>query len=68
MLACCIKDDKNEDAKEFLSLYLDALDEELIDLHTYISTHKPASVLNPEEDARSLKGLAEVRIRDHTVC
>jgi Ubiquitin carboxyl-terminal hydrolase len=71
VLACCIKDDKNEGAKEFLSLYLDALDEELIDLHTYISTHKPASVPNPEEleeEAQSPKGLTEVRKRDHMVC
>ncbi|KAH9998355.1 hypothetical protein BJV77DRAFT_749575 [Russula vinacea] len=33
---CCVKDGKHEDAEVFLGLYLDALDEELVELRTYI--------------------------------
>ena len=49
MLTYCVKDGKTEDAEEFLGLYLDALDTELVELHTYISTHKPALVPSVDE-------------------
>ena len=72
MLAYCIKDGKHEDAEEFLGLYLDALDEELVELHTYISTHRPASAPSIEElreEAQSAEGQAEAEVgmRDHMV-
>jgi hypothetical protein len=65
--AYCVKDGSHEDAEEFLGLYLNALDEELVELHTYISTHRPAST--PRIEAQSAEGQAEaeVGIRDHTV-
>ncbi|KAF8484504.1 hypothetical protein DFH94DRAFT_842406 [Russula ochroleuca] len=63
-------DGKTEDAEEFLGLYLDALDTELVELHTYISTHKPASapsVEELEEEARSAEGqTTAARKRDFT--
>ena len=49
MLDCCSKDGKNEDAGEFLRLYLDALDEELVGLQTYISPHEPVSAPSVEK-------------------
>jgi hypothetical protein len=64
------KDGEHEDAEEFLGLYLDALDEELIELHTYITTHKPASAPRVEKlegDAQLVKGQSEVRRRDFAV-
>ncbi|KAH9995509.1 hypothetical protein BJV77DRAFT_222625 [Russula vinacea] len=65
-------DGKHEDAEEFLGLYLDALDRELVELQTYIRTHKPASVPNIEEfegevaEAKSAEGQTEVGKRDYT--
>lgn len=59
----CRKDGKHQDAEEFLGLYLDALDDELVELHTYISTHKPASpkfVEELEEGAQSTEGQTEL--------
>jgi hypothetical protein len=71
VLTYCVKDGKTEDAEEFLGLYLDALDTELVELHTYISTHKPASapsVEELEEEARSAEGqTTAARKRDFTV-
>ena len=69
MLDSCLKDGKHEDAEEFLGLYLDALDEELIELYTYISTNKPASTPSVEElgeGTQSAKGQTEGK-RDYTV-
>lgn len=34
----------------FLGLYLEALDEELVTLHSSISTHKPAFTSTPKAD------------------
>jgi hypothetical protein len=51
-----VKDGKHQDAEEFLRLFLNALNEELVALHTYISTHKPVSapsVEGPEEEAQA---------------
>ena len=65
-----MKDGKHEDAEEFLGLYLDALDEELAGLRSYISTHEPVSVPcveELEEDALSAEGQTEVGRRDYTV-
>ena len=73
MPAYCVKDGKHEDAEEFLGLYLDALDRELIELQIYISTHEPASVPNVEEfegevaEAKSAERQTEVERQDHTV-
>ena len=64
VLTCCVKGGKNESAVEFLGLYLDALDEELVELHTYISTHKPASAPSRER----FEGQSEVGAREHPVC
>jgi hypothetical protein len=71
MLACCVKDGKDNDAAEFLGLYLGALDEELVKLRTYISTHEPPSAPSGEkleEEAQSAEGQTEVGKRDYTVC
>jgi hypothetical protein len=71
--AYCVKDGKHEDAEEFLGLYLDALDRELVELQTYISTHEPASVPNVEEfegevaETKYAEGQTEVEKRDHMV-
>ena len=62
MPAYCVKDGENKDPKEFLRLYLDALDEELVELRTYISTHEPASVEKLEGE-----GQMEVKERDFAV-
>ena len=54
----------------FLGLYLEALDEELVTLHSSTSTQKPASTLmveELEEDIQSGKGQTEVGERDVTV-
>jgi hypothetical protein len=70
VLACRIKDGQRQDAEELLGLYLDALDEELVELHTFISTHKPASTSSVEEldeEAQSAEGRIEVRKREYTV-
>ena len=72
VLICCVKDGKHENAEEFLGLYLDALDKELAELHTFISMHEPASAPGIEElkeQAQSAEGQAEaeVGVRDHTV-
>ena len=40
MKGYCVKDGKR-DAEEFLRLFLDALDEELVESYAYISTRKP---------------------------
>ena len=56
--------------EKFLCLYLDALDEELVELHTYISKQKPSSVISVEEvggEAQSAEGQTEERERDYTV-
>ena len=60
----------HENAEEFLGLYMDALDEELVDLRTYISTHKPASISTVgklKEEAQSAEGQTEVGIQDYAV-
>jgi hypothetical protein len=59
----------HQDAEEFLGLYLDALDEELVELHTYISTLKLASPCVEELDGetQSAEGQAEVAKREYTV-
>ena len=73
MPAYRVKDGKHEDAEEFLGLYLDALDRELVELQTYIRTHEPASVPDVEEfegevaEAKSAEGQTEVGNRDDTV-
>jgi hypothetical protein len=71
VLAYCVKDGKHQDAGEFLGLYLDALDEELVKLNAYISTHKPAlaprSVEELKEEAQSAEDQTEVGKRDYTV-
>ena len=70
VLTCCVKDGKHDDAEEFLGLYLDALDEELIELRTYIGTHKPPSASGVEgldEEVQSTQGQTAVGKRDHTV-
>jgi hypothetical protein len=70
VLDYCVKDGKHQDAEEFLGLYLDELDKELVELHTDISTHKPASIPRVEElgeEARSAEGQTEVGKRDYTV-
>jgi hypothetical protein len=64
-----VKDGKHEDAEEFLSLYLDALDEELAELRTYISTYKltSASGVELEKEVQSTEGQTEVGKEDYTV-
>ena len=58
MLTYYIKDGEQQDAKEFLDLFLDALDEELVELHTLISACG---------EARSAEGQTEVGNRDYSV-
>jgi hypothetical protein len=70
VLAYRVKDGNHQNAEEFLALYLDALDEELAELRTYISTHKPASpeiVEELEEDTQSAEGQTELGKPDYTV-
>ena len=69
MLAYCLKDGKHEDTDEFLRLYLDTLDEELVELQTYISTHQPvsaSSVKKLEGEGQTEK--SEVKEQDYAVC
>ena len=66
----CVKDGKHEDAEEFLGLYLDALENELDELHTYIGAQKPTSALSVEElekEAQSVEDQTEAGKRDHAV-
>jgi hypothetical protein len=68
VLAYLVKDGKHEDAEEFLGLYLNAIDEELTELQTCISTQNPASVPRAEEGgAKFTEGPIEVKKRDDTV-
>ena len=70
VLVYCVKDGKHQDAEEFLGLYLDALDEELVNLHAYVSTHKSAStpgVEDLEDEAQSAGGQTEVGNQGYTV-
>ena len=65
MLAYCVKDGKHQDAKLFLDLYLDALDEELVGLH---STHKlPSNVEELKEEAQLADDPTEVGTQDYVV-
>lgn len=69
-LAYCVKDDKHQNAEKFLGLYLDALDEELVELHTFISTHmlaSTASVEGFEDEAQQAGGQTEVGKREYAV-
>jgi ubiquitin carboxyl-terminal hydrolase 10 len=66
----CVKDGKHEDAEEFLGLYLDVLENELDELHTYISTQKPTSAPSVEElekETQSVEDQTEAGKRDHAV-
>ena len=70
MLSYCIKDGKTPDAEEFFRLYLDTLDEELVELYTCINMHKLAPTTNVEEveeGAQSAEGQTEVGERDNPV-
>jgi hypothetical protein len=67
MVAYCVKDGRQQDAEEFLGNYLDALDEELIELQTFIGTHKPDSTASVEKEAQSSEGRTEVGKRDYAV-
>ena len=52
----------------FLGLYLDALDEELVGLHTCISTHKlPSNVEELKEEAQLAEDPTEVGTQDYVV-
>ena len=64
-----LKDGQQQDAEVFLGVFLDALDEELAKLYTYISTHKPASApsVELEGETRSAVGKTEVGKRDYMV-
>ena len=69
-MAHCVKGGNHEDAEEFLALYLDALDEELVELQTYIRTHILApnsSAEKLEEGAQQAGGQTDVGKREHTV-
>ena len=67
MLAYCVKDGKDQTADEFLGFYLDALDEELVELNAYINTRKTLNVEEPREGAQSTEGQTDVRKRDCSV-
>ena len=67
MVAYCVKEGKHLDAEEFLGVYLDALDEELVELHTYTRTQRPPSIEELNEKIQSSEGQTEVGKRDHTV-
>jgi ubiquitin C-terminal hydrolase len=56
-----VKDGKHQDAEEFLRLYLDALDEELVELH------KILNVKELEEEAQSAEGQTGVGEQNYTV-
>ena len=66
----CVKDGNHHDAEAFLCLYLDALDEELAELHTYICTHKQTSIPSVEklgEEAELAESQAGLGTRDTMV-
>jgi hypothetical protein len=72
MLTYCVQDGQQQDAAEFLNLYLEALDEELVLVmpRAYTSTHKSASAPGAEEredETRSADDQIEVRRREYTV-
>jgi hypothetical protein len=67
VLAYCVKDGKHQDAEEFLGLYLDALDKELVEQHTYIGMNNPASTQSVEKEAQSAEVQTEVGKRDYSV-
>jgi hypothetical protein len=72
VLTYCVKDGKHEDAEEFLCLFLDALDEELVELRAYISTHQPASApsvkeLEEEPEVQSAEDQTEAGKQDYAV-
>ena len=62
-----VKDGNYQDAEEFLRLYLDALGEELVELHTSLYPPKIINVKEPEEYAQSVEGQTDVGERDYTV-
>jgi hypothetical protein len=63
-----VKDGKSEDAEEFLRLYLDALDEELLVLLATISGHKSAPAApGVEEHEVSQSGQTEMGKRGFSV-
>ena len=62
-----VKDGKHEDSEEFLCLYLDALDEELVELQTYISLVSAPSTEELEERVQLAEGQAKEVKRGHTV-
>jgi hypothetical protein len=67
MLADDVKDGRQQDVEELLGLYLEALDEELVVLHPYMSTASVPGVKELEEEAQSTEGKSEVGVRDYTV-
>ena len=68
MLLICVKDGEQQDAEEFLSLYLDALDEELPALLVSISGRQSASAaLEVEEREGSQSGRAEMESQGFVV-
>jgi hypothetical protein len=70
MLAYCVQSGQQQDAAEFLDLYLEALDEELVAPCTYTSTHKSASapgVEEREDETQSAEGQTEERRREYMV-
>jgi hypothetical protein len=71
MPAYCVQDGGQQDAEEFFSVYLSALDDELLALLTPISTHKPASAAANVEELRegshSVESQTEVGKRDDRV-
>ena len=69
-MPCCVKDGQDEDAKEFLGLYSDALDEELVELRTNICIDKAVSGAGVdvlEEEAQLVDGQTG-RKQGNTVC
>lgn len=70
MLTYRVQGDQQQDAAEFLGLYLEALDEELVTLQTSMSTLKPASTSKVEElkeETDQGSGQTEVGERNYTV-
>jgi hypothetical protein len=67
VLAYCVKDGKHHDAEEFLSLYLDALDEELVYIGKHKSASAPSVVEELEQEAQSAEGQTELGKQDYTV-
>ena len=67
MLVYCVKDGKHGDAEEFLCLYLDALDEELVELQTHTSPVSAPSAEELEERVQSAEGQTEVVKREYMV-